>query len=355
MSRKLIIWHLAGLVLIVALIYVFIGAKHLVQSTGMFKTFTPHFAGTCQKIDGIVGAEDVTIDGQGIAWISAVDRRGILAGKNVRGHIATMDLKQKSPVLRDITPASPPDFRPHGINLFKAQDGQRYLFVVNHTSDGQHFIERFQIMADGTLKHNARFQSPALFSPNDIAVVGPAQFYATNDLGSDPDGLTRTFEIIFGIAWGSVAFFDGRQGKIIMDDLAFPNGINKSADGKTIYMAELSAHQIHVFDRDPATNALTLRDTIFVDSAIDNLELDASGDLWTAGHPKFLESIEHFTEGGIAPTQVLRVSLRTKEVEEIYYNDGEAISAAATAAPYKNRFVIGPVLDPHMLVCDRRP
>ncbi len=355
MSRKKMIWYIVGLIGIVALVYIFIGARHIIQSTGAFKTFTPHFAGTCQKIDGIIGAEDITIDKQGIAWISATDRRGILAGKKVRGQIAIMDLNKKLPTLRDITPDSPSDFRPHGISLFTDQDGQRYLFAVNHTSDGKHSIERFKITAAGKLEHNARFQSPALFSPNDIVAVGAAQFYATNDLGSDPDGFTRTLEIIFGLAWGSLAFFDGQQGKIIMDDLSFPNGINKSADGKTIYMAELSAHQVRVFDRDLATNALTLRDTIFADSAIDNLELDASGDLWTAGHPKFFESIEHFTEGGIAPTQVLRISPRTREVEEIYYNDGEAISAAATAAPYKNRFVIGPVLDPHILICDRRP
>ena len=354
MSRKRMIWYGAALVGIIALIYITIGVVYVIGASGMLASFKPHFAGTCQKVSGIVGAEDIVMDAQGIAWLSGTDRRKVIAGEKVRGQIATLDLKKRKPTLRDITPTSPSNFQPLGISLFTAQDGQRFLFAINRANPKAHTIERFLITKTGRLRHNGSFRSPAMFSPNNLVVVGKDQFYASNDLGSDPDGIWRLPELLFGLAWGSLAFFDGKQGKIIVEDLSFPNGLAKSKDGKKIYLAELAANKIIVFDRDPATNKLTHNKDIPMPSRIDNITIDEFGDIWAAGHPKLFSFQPHADDPkNKAPSLVFIVSPKTDAVDEIYYEEGETISAATTAAPYKNRFVLGPLFDPDVLVCDR--
>ena len=354
MVRKKIIKYAALLALLIAIIYAGIAAQQIIAVSGALNDYKPHFAGQCQTIEGIIGAEDITIDAQGMAFLSATDRRAVIAGKKTRGRIAQLDLTQSSPVLRDITPDSPSDFRPHGISLFTADDGRRFLFVINHLSNGKHSIERFRITKNGKLQHNGHFQSPAISSPNDIAAIGEKQFYITNDLGSKPDSLWRLPELLLALPWGSLAYFDGQKAAIIQDGLRFPNGINVSADGKRVYLAELLGRQVIIFERDPATNQLTQRSTIAVPSSIDNIEIDGFGDLWIAAHPKFFAFGNHINDPKVkAPSQVFRVSPTNGEVEEIYYNDGEALSASATAAPYKKRIMIGPVLDDHALLCDR--
>ena len=349
------IFYIIGALTLLMIIALGIGFQRAIVFINPFTEYTPHFNGTCDPIYGVRGGEDVTIDQSGIAWISATDRHAILAGKAVRGKIMLLDLNQKQLALRDITPSSPPDFRPHGINLWTDKNGARFLFVVNHPSDGTHHILRYRIGADNRLQLTGLYQSPQMISPNDVVAIGAAQFYYTNDLVSAPQSLMQLLELILRLPWGSVGFFDGSRARIIIEGLSFPNGINRSLDGRQIYVAETGGRKLSIYDRDLKTNALTLNREVAIASGLDNIELDERGDLWIAAHPKFLAFGDHVEDKNAhTPSQVFHISLKGDIVEEVYYDHGEALDGAATAAPYGRRLLLGPVFDDHLLLCERR-
>ena len=70
---------------------------------GEFKSIKPHFDGECEEISEIVGAEDITMIGDGFALISSDDRRSYLNGNNIQGNIFLYDVNQKQ--LINLTPA----------------------------------------------------------------------------------------------------------------------------------------------------------------------------------------------------------------------------------------------------------
>lgn len=353
MKRKQIIKYvILGLSLLLILL-IGIALQRFLTFANISMEYKEHFNGKCQKIPNVKGGEDITIEKNGVAWISAYDRRNVLQGKNVRGKIYMMNMNSSKIKLIDVTPSQPPSFRPHGISLLITPKGTKYLFVVNHPANGSHNILRYRIKASGKLQLTALFQAPKIASPNDVVAVAANKFYWTNDLGSKPGTWARTAEVIFKLPWGSLGFYDGQQAKIIFEGLVFGNGINRSADGSQIFVAETGG-RVNIFDRNKTTNVLTLKNIIEIPSGVDNLELDAEGNLWTAAHPKPLLFGAHIeNNNNKAPSQVFKIFLKENRAEEIYYNFGSEISGAATAAPYKNKFLLGPVYDDHLLLCTK--
>jgi hypothetical protein len=66
---------------------------HMVWLAGEFNAIEPHFDGTCARIEGVAGAEDMALDAQGHrVFLSAVDRRAAAAGEAVRGDTWSLDL-----------------------------------------------------------------------------------------------------------------------------------------------------------------------------------------------------------------------------------------------------------------------
>ena len=87
---------------------------------GEFKSIKPHFDGECEEISEIVGAEDITMIGDGLALISSDDRRAYLDGNNIQGNIFLYDVHQKE--LMNLTPSLDFEFHPHGISTFDLGD-----------------------------------------------------------------------------------------------------------------------------------------------------------------------------------------------------------------------------------------
>ena len=155
--------------------------------------------------------------------------------------------------------------------------------------------------------------------------------------------------------WGSLGFFDGQKAQIVYSGLSFANGVNVSKDGTRLVVAETGGKQLNIFKRNTKTNALTLDKTIAIPSGIDNLEFGDDGSIWTAAHPKPLLFGPHAEDNkNLAPSQVFQIFPNENRAVEIYFNKGSEINASATAAPYKNKFLIGPVFDDHILLCTRR-
>lgn len=322
-------------------------------TAGEFRPIVAHFNGSCVQVLGVVGAEDITIDVWGrTAYLSAYDRRAEAAGRPGRGGLYAYDLTMPVPQLRDLTPAAPPDFRPHGLSLLQDVRGQGRLFVVNHQG-GKNSVEIYDVTPSG-LVHRETIRDPALVSPNDVVAVGERRFYVTNDHGSRP-GFLSTLEDYLRLPRSNVQYFDGTSFHQVAGDLRFANGINRSANGRQIYVAEMLGGTVDVYDRDPASGALTLAWRIPLDTGPDNIEVDELGRLWIGAHPKLLSLAQYANDPSRpSPAQVLRVDLHAVDgpsVKEIFLDPGERIAAASVAAERRGRLLIGPVWDGRFLDC----
>ncbi|MCP3138161.1 SMP-30/gluconolactonase/LRE family protein [Pyxidicoccus xibeiensis] len=326
------------------------------SDAGQFKQLTPHHAGRCTPVPGMPGAEDITFHPTlGYAYVSSDDRRATQAGRPVPGGIYRYDPTGATPPVL-LTGAFSRDFHPHGFSLFVAPDGTQTLFVINHTEAGSHQIERFEVGVDGMLVHRRTLRDAALVSPNDLVAVDAERFYVTNDHGLAP-GAARMVEDYLQLALGNVVYFDGTGFREVIRDTAYANGINRSADGLTVYLAQSIGRSLSVYTRDVASGALTARRTLPLGTGPDNIEVDALGHLWIATHPKLLDFAAHAKDvsgATRAPAQVLRLkpSGDSLELEEVFLDDGQRTSGVAVAAVSGNRMLLGPVYEETLLHCE---
>jgi arylesterase/paraoxonase len=334
-------------------------AVNLLWSAGQFKTIEPHFSGKCITVSGLIGAEDITIHPKtGIAYLSAYDRRAVSAGKPGGGGIYAYDLNAASPKPVNLTPDVGQNYQPHGISLYVDKKGHDVLFVINHEG-GKHTIDIFDIK-DWRLYHRKTLSDPMLISPNDLVAVGPNRAYISNDHRYD-SGFLRVMEDYLKLRLSNVVFYDGSSFIEVAASIGYANGINVGSDGKIIYLCAVTELTLHIYDRDLSSGKLDLREKINLGTGVDNIEKDKDGDLWIGSHPKLLTFVRHAKDQSrISPSQVLHLIPRTAggyDIEEVYLNRGEEISASSVAAVRKMRMLIGAVFDPKFLDCkmEQRP
>ena len=323
---------------------------------GVFKELRPHFDGTCKRVTGAMGTEDLTVDPRsGVVYVSSYDR--IAASHSpVGGAIYAYDPAAETPALVRITGAEDPRFRPHGISLWIGEDGQASLFVVNHPapgSDDMHTIEILDFTPEGRLVPRATLRNrEMLVMPNDIVAVGRDRFYVTNTHANPPGG-AQQLETWLRRAQARVLYYDGAQFRAALEGRQLPNGINVSSDGRKLYLAETSPQHLLVYDRDPASETLALASTIPLGSAPDNIEIGENGDLWIGAHPKLIELVRSMGDHDRrAPSQALRVTAQG-EVEEVYLNAGDQISAVSVAAVRGKRLFLGQIVGDGILDCQQ--
>jgi arylesterase / paraoxonase len=361
-------WKIPLLALVVLILVVAGYAAYIYVRAGQLKSIEPHFAGTCRRVPGAVGAEDITIHpGSGIAYIASDDRRATVAGRPVPGALFAYDLSDPLAVPRNLTPSPDAGFHPHGIGLWAERGGRTLLFVVNHpgaslfgdnpVSGPPHTIEIFEHRSDGRLVHRRRIASEMLISPNDIAPVGEDRFYVTNDHGSAP-GFEQKLEDYLRLARASVLYFDGERFTEVAGGLRFANGIAVSRDGERVYVATLTSFSVTVFAREATTGALSLDSEIDVDTGPDNIELDPEGGLWIGAHPKLLSFVSHAEDAGkLSPSQVLHLTPGEQgsfTAKEVFLSRGDDLSGSSVAAWRDGRLLIGSVFEPHFLDCHMR-
>ncbi|MFQ5769767.1 MAG: strictosidine synthase family protein [bacterium] len=341
-------------VLIVLLLVIAGFILDLMKDAGEFKKLEPHSAGKCEKVSGVIGAEDITVHPEtGVAFISCDDRRATFKREPTQGVIYAYDFDSENPELINLTKDFEKEFHPHGISLFIGDEGEQSLFVVNHTKDGQ-FIEVFDIQGDSVI-HRESIQGELMHSPNDVVAVGPRQFYATNDHGS-VSRFGRILEEYLRLAKSNVVYYDGSEFRIVAEKISYANGINVSHDGRTVYVASTTGGKINVYDMDVSTGALELKNRIELGTGVDNIELDGAGSLWVAAHPKLLTFVKHSKDPAkISPSQILKIIPQAEDdykIEEIYLDEGEAISGSSVGAVFEQKLLIGSVFDHHFLVCE---
>ena len=272
---------------------------------GEFKKIVPHFTGQCIPIVGAVGAEDITVLKNGTALISGDDRRAKLAGTPVQGAVFSYRPSDPDPKLKNLSSGLDFDFHPHGISAYEHENGDVSLAVVNHTEHG-HFIELFDLR-DDALVHRRSISDPLMISPNDLVLIDADRFYVTNGHGNTSEW-GRTLEEYLQLERSTVLFYDGQYFRVSATGLGYANGINLSRDGNTLYVAETVGKQLSLFRRNADTNEITFTRSIDFNSGVDNIELDAGGNLWIGSHPQMLAFTRHAKDESIlSPSQVFRV------------------------------------------------
>ncbi|MFN8640193.1 MAG: SMP-30/gluconolactonase/LRE family protein [Candidatus Binatia bacterium] len=323
---------------------------------GAFTRIHPHFAGRCRLVEGPVGPEDLTIDAPARrAIVSATDRRAAQAGSPKPGGIWSYPLDPAGAAPVNLTPDASVYLQPHGISLWREPDGRAALFVVNHPAPGHgwpaHTVEIYDLAGDA-LSHRATLTDPRLVMPNDLVAVGLDRFYVTNTHAHGP-GRLQALETYLQLRGAEVLHYGPGGFTTAIPGLVFPNGINVSPDGRTVYVAAVTWRSVLMYDRDPVSDALTHRRDVPIGSGGDNIEVDGDGQLWIGSHPKLLAVPRHAENAANpAPAQVLRVSADGERVDEIYLGDGRPIAAASAAARLGNRLLIGQIFGNGFLDCE---
>jgi len=330
---------------VVVLLLAFVGIRDLL-AMGVFTQIEPQFAGVCRTITGLSGPGDMQLDAaDGLVFISAQNRGGAMGAKD--GIYTLAVAGEAQPVRAAGTPA---DFHPGGLSLFRAPDNSLTLMVVNHLSAGPYAVEVFGVtVADGkvTLTPRTTVAGGLLIHPNDVVAAGTEAFYVTND-STVKNPKYRDWANYLLLRQSNVLYFDGNNLRPVARGLDFANGIQISPHGDYVYVAASWGRTIVSYARQPFTGALTDPQSLSLPTRPDNLDMDAEGNLWVSGQPKFLAARGH------APSQIFRVLVqdgRPNLATPIYVNDGSQISGSSTGVAMGKRLFISAGGDKKILDC----
>jgi len=329
-----------------------LGLRSLIAA-GFFTPIHPGFSGSCRIVTGISGPEDLQIDApDGLVFISATDRRAVTP--DPRDGLYTMSLSHGGLTRLSGAPA---DFHPHGLSLYRGPDGRLTLMVVDHHANGVSSIDIFDVtVKDGAASLSARalIEGGLLVHPNDVAAVSPDAFYTTNDSTSRSEA-GRAFDAYAVLPRSNVIYFDGGVFRIVATGLAFANGIQVSHDGNYVYVATTLGRALFTYKRNAFTGNLVQVNTLSIASGLDNIDIDANGNLWVAGQPRLLQNAR-FRRNADDPaaSQIFKVTMGggvPQSAEPVYTNMGREIGAASIGALIGKRLIIGSGLDSKLLDC----
>src|SRR6185436_14753835 len=163
--------------------------------------------------------------------------------------------------LVNLTPDADANFLPHGISLYRAPDGKKTLFVINHGA-GRQSVEIFDV-EPGKLTHRRTVTGPELISPNDLVGIGPEQFFVTND-HANREGIQRQLEDYLRLKLTTVVYYDGAKFHSALKDIGGSNGINATASGDTLFLSAGSEQKVYIYDRNLQTGVISQRAAVDV-------------------------------------------------------------------------------------------
>ncbi|XP_077432000.1 serum paraoxonase/arylesterase 2-like [Vanacampus margaritifer] len=301
------------------------------------------------------GSEDITVFGDGLAFISNGLKYPGVSSSDAPGKIFLFDLKASAmgpvelPISGNIDLET---FNPHGISVYThPTNGTVYLFVVNHPHHKSQ-VELFEFVERGSsLLHRKTFKHKLLHSVNDIVALGVDRFYATNDHYFSDAVMKITVEPLLGQPLTNVVYYSPEMVKVVSNGYYFANGINISPDKRHVYVTDITAHNIHVLER-KEDNELTTIKSIALGSLCDNIEVDPkTGDLWLGCHINLMRMF-YFDPENPPGSEVVRIQNILSEepvVTQVYADDGHVIMGSSVATIYGGKLLIGTVF--HKALC----
>lgn len=317
----------------------------------VFREVSPVELPNCNLVKGIgYGSEDLEIMPNGLAFISSgLKYPGVKCFEPDKpGKMYLMDLNEDDPPVWELdiigSQFDSASFNPHGISTFIDEDHVVYLMVVNHPQF-KTTVELFQFQEkEKSLLHLKTIKHKLLPSVNDIIAVGPEHFYATND-HYFADTYIKSWELHLGLAWSFIVYYSPNDVRVVAEGFDFANGINISPDGKYVYVAELMAHKIHVYEKH-ANWTLTLLKSLEFNTLVDNISVDRkTGDLWVGCHPNGMK-IFFYDEQNPPASEVIRIQDILSEepiVTVVYSENGTVLQGSTVADVYKGKMLVGTV------------
>ncbi|KAF9199815.1 Serum paraoxonase/arylesterase 2 [Haplosporangium sp. Z 27] len=371
--------------------------KFLLPSRDITITQTVEPLGNCYRTAFIPGPADIEIsDWDEIAFISSDDqswfeessffhRPSQKTAKN--GGIYTLPLNQKDASPKEVTLQGYPsdDFHPAGMSLYRFQDPDTQawvsrLFVINHSHRGE-LVEIFEYSpSTNTLTFVKSIQNDRFVTPSDIVAVDKERFYL-NNLHYLSGKYGSIAEDAIGFAWGSVVYYNGTDSHKVLESLATPYGIAASPDGAQIYVSSFQDKIVQVYNttEDIATGELVRDIDIWVGNHVDNLSVDKhTGDIYVASHPSYTTYLRHkLGKEPQSPSHVVKLEKLSPEnfiyqekdepemfffempkppplkweVKDLFYSNGEDISATSVAAYWNNDLILGSYSSHSLLRC----
>jgi len=309
----------------------------------------------CEVIANIAGPEDIQVSKmEDILFISSYNWEAFFKGKPEQGGIYVLDIKQKDAKPKLVSLDAPAEFKPHGLSIYtNPETSEKVLFVTNYKFPPT--VEIFDIIDRETIKHRETITAPHLVSLNEVLGVGMRSFYVTQDSKYALGLFKLFFATLFGYEGGSVNYFDGKDWKVVADDIHFANGLALSQDQKTLYLGETNKMRIRAYERNLETGDLILKSYIPLGAGPDNINVDSNGDLWVVGFPNMLAIMNHLQDKTAkSPVKVVKITLdgdKPKEIQTMLTSSGEVISGISATDFYNDKFIISGIMHTEVRMC----
>lgn len=325
--------------------------------------------GKCRYVDPIVnGSEDVTLFENhafitsGLRYTKSKELDGTM------GQLYYMDMgkiNNETPKAQQLKilwgDEKARDFNPHGLKVLKTSSGALHLYVINHESKGD-AVEIFEVNLEKlTATPVKTIRSKNIYNGNNLAVLGPEEFYLSNDVYFK-NSLLKTMEFIVPILkLGAIAYHNGKEQKdsLVQQFQHMPNGVGIDVKKKHLFVASILTRSLWVYKiqenkslkKIKEIHLGTLPDNVFYDDELHGV--------WIGCHPvayQLIKGIEH-PKTEKAPSQVIFVQFTEKDrfdkytIHEKFSDSGDALKASTVAVRYQNRLLIGTVYD-RLMMCD---
>ncbi|WP_435229313.1 SMP-30/gluconolactonase/LRE family protein [Streptomyces sp. Tue6028] len=337
------------------------GAKYLANTAavyGLTRKLAPRTGGDARRVTapGLIGVEDLSIDeDNGIAYMAAADRRTARRGGIESGGLYSYDLTQPDSEPQLISDPSVPLY-PHGVSLWISPEGDRELYVVDHAG-GRHSVRRY-----GVDKHRAElidvYAHPLIHSPNDLTAIGPGEFYVTNDHGFHGQ-FGQAAEQFLRLPISNVVHVVTTNNEVryevALKGVPFANGIAWHPTTGEMFLSAMTRREVWrcSVEADGTLRKIAAYPT---DMCVDNIEIDAAGDLWIGGHPQILKLVQYDKNPAIlSPSQVIRMNPRTGNYVTVFEDDGSLISGCSVGARWRDRLLVGCVMEAFIVDITLRP
>ena len=340
-------------ILLFLLILIIVYVAHMLITTGYFRIIEDHFDGNVFKEIAIVGTEDITVSLKDhFAIISSTDRKSQRDGKEARGDLYLMDLRNGLFEITNLTDQIHRPFYPHGISMLKV-DSLYHIAAINHTGAG-HAIEFFTL-ENGQLAFDTSLQDLSMIRPNDLVLLAKNEFYFTNDHAYEK-GIGKMIEDYGGLAISNVVHYKNGEYKEVTGGISYANGINYDPARQLMFVASPRKFLVKVYKR-KVDGSLQFIENIPCNTGVDNIEFDEQMNLWIGSHPNLLR-FSAYAKGSkeTAPSEIIKISYHTEndyDVERIYTNEGNKMSASTVAAPYGDLILLGNLMDDTFLILER--
>ncbi|PPR05896.1 hypothetical protein CVT24_006637, partial [Panaeolus cyanescens] len=261
-----------------------------------------------------------------------------------------------------------------GLDVVTSSRNRKELFIyaINHRMPldapasqvgADSVVEIFKTtIGSKDVTHLKTVEDPSvIISPNDL-VGSPdgKSFYFTNDNGVK---LPSPYSPFINPKTSSVGYCHVEKGcKIALANTVSSNGIAGAPNG-TLYVASTAGGFVTFLEKQ-SDNSLVVSDTVNVGYALDNLSVDADGQLWLAVIPHVMKIMNYMLKDNTSksPSIVSRVSINTGvnsfygekyRVENVFEDDGTVMSGLTTAAydSKRHKLFMHGISSPALVVC----